>query len=209
MERLPLAEPIVALHEAREGHLRASLCVGLESHGVFGVLLVGDGEDQRLFVIHLFLDPPFGDREVLEVSFKHLLSGIRRQIEALRQTTAEGREELSEGQQVLSHADNLAMNSAKQMRFVWHRFEQAEDQFGSEGLDLPIADLPASDDLVVDDVEEHRGLEGHCVDEVLCEDLTQKMRHAMPYCSDPVVEVGSWRASTSLCSAALRFSRAL
>ena len=78
MERLPLAEPIVALQEAREGHLRAIMCVGLESHGVFGVLLVGDGEDQRLFVIDLFLDPPFGDCEVLEVGFKHLLSGIRR-----------------------------------------------------------------------------------------------------------------------------------
>ena len=142
------------LHEPREGHLRALLMVPFEHQGLLRVLGVTQGEGQRVLVARLLLAAPLLDLEVHVVRLQLLLGQAGRPIRVRWQVEPEGLQQLGEGQEVLAHAEGLAVHSSERGRIIWRPLEKDDGQLPTDWLRVLGPPLLSCDDLVCCDVQE-------------------------------------------------------
>ena len=99
-------------------------------------------------------EPPLGDVEVLIVRFQVLLGLAGRSIRVRWQEEPEGLQQLGEGQEVLAHAEGLAVHSSERGRIIWRPLEKDDGQLPTDWLRVLGPPLLSCDDLVCCDVQE-------------------------------------------------------
>ena len=155
LQRLGRSQEAQLLHEAREGHLTALVMCPLEHEGLLRVLMLAQGERQRVrWMARSMNEPPLVDLEVHVLGLQVLLGLAGRSIRVRWQVEPEGLQQLGEGQEVLAHAEGLAVHSSERGRIIWRPLEKDDGQFPTDGFRVFGPRLSACHDLVRSDVQE-------------------------------------------------------
>ena len=152
-----------------EDHLGDVLLWELRCARLLGVHPIVDGERERL-QRGLFAACVPSDLEVRIVGFDELFAPGCTPIGVWRQHEAEGLEELCQGEELLMHAEGLAIDSPKRAMPTRHSLEECDHKLPAEGLALVVSGFSARQDFVVHDVHERGGAYGHDIHVLLLED---------------------------------------